>query len=72
MSEAMKLIVDGYVKLSARKALDDLNAHRRRLATELRSINGPFDLSSSIRQLEKEIEVIEEGLAKLDTCAAAC
>ena len=72
MSEAMKLIVDGYVKLSARKALDDLNAHRRRLATELRSINGPFDLSASIRQLEKEIEVIEEGLAKLDTCAAAC
>ena len=72
MSEAMKLIVDGYVKLSARKALDDLNAHRRRLATELRSINGPFDLSSSIRQLEKEIEVIEEGLAKLDTCAVAC
>jgi hypothetical protein len=72
MSEAMKLIVDGYVKLSARKALDDLEAHRRRLATELRSINGPFDLSSSIRQLEKEIEVIEEGLAKLDTCAAAC
>ena len=72
MSEAMKLIVDGYVKLSARKALDDLNAHRRRLATELRSIPGPFDLSSSIRQLEKEIEVIEEGLAKLDTCAAAC
>ena len=72
MSEAMKLIVDGYVKLSARKALDDLNAHRRRLATELRSINGPFDLSSSIRQLEKEIEVIEDGLAKLDTCAAAC
>ena len=69
MSEAMKLIVDGYVKLSARKALDDLKAH---LATELRSINGPFDLSSSIRQLEKEIEVIEEGLAKLDTCAAAC
>jgi hypothetical protein len=72
MSEAMKLIVDGYVKLSARKALDDLKAHRRRLATELRSINGPFDLSPSIRQLEKEIEVIEEGLAKLDTCAAAC
>ena len=71
MSEAMKLIVDGYVKLSARKALDDLMAHRRRLATELRSINGPFDLSSSIRQLEKEIEVIEEGLARLDTCAVA-
>jgi hypothetical protein len=71
MSEAMKLIVDGYVKLSARKALDDLKAHRCRLATELKSINGPFDLSSSIKQLEKEIEVIEEGLARLDTCAVA-
>ena len=71
MSEAMKLIVDGYVKLSARKALDDLKAHRYRLATELKSINGPFDLSSSIKQLEKEIEVIEEGLARLDTCAVA-
>ncbi|HVI63611.1 MAG TPA: hypothetical protein VM910_13650 [Bradyrhizobium sp.] len=67
----MKLIVDGYVKLSARKALDDLKAHRCRLATELKSINGPFDLSSSIKQLEKEIEVIEEGLARLDTCAVA-
>ena len=71
MSEAMKLIVDGYVKLSARKALDDLKAHRCRLATELKSINGPLDLSSSIKQLEKEIEVIEEGLARLDTCAVA-
>jgi len=71
MSEAMKLIVDGYVKLSARKALDDLKAHRCRLATELKSINGPFDLSSSIKQLGKEIEVIEEGLARLDTCAVA-
>ena len=71
MSEAMKLIVDGDVKLSARKALDDLKAHRCRLATELKSINGPFDLSSSIKQLEKEIEVIEEGLARLDTCAVA-
>jgi hypothetical protein len=40
MSEAIKLIVDGYVKLSARKGLDDLNAHLHRLASELRSLNG--------------------------------
>jgi hypothetical protein len=66
MLEAIKLIVDGYVKLSARKALDDLKAHRRRLAAELRQINGTVDLSSSIRQLETEIEIIEEGLEKLD------
>jgi hypothetical protein len=51
--------------------LEDLKAHRVRLATELKSINGPLDLSSSINQLEKEIAVIDAGLAKLNTAAAA-
>jgi hypothetical protein len=71
MSEAIKRIVDAYVKLGNRKALEDLNAHRRRLANELKSINGPFDLSTSIKQIEEEIAVIEAGLAKLNTTAAA-
>ena len=65
MSEAMKFIVDGYVKLHARKELDDLKAHRCRLAIELKSLNGPFDLTSSIKQIEREIEVVEQGLARL-------
>ena len=65
MSEAMKFIVDGYVKLCARKELDDLKAHRCRLAIELKSLNGPFDLTSSIKQIEREIEVVEQGLARL-------
>jgi hypothetical protein len=70
MSEAMKLIVDGYVKLGARKELDDLKAHRS-LATELKSRRGgALDLSSPIKQLEDEIKVIEEGLAKLARAAA--
>ena len=72
MSEAMKLIVDGYVKLGARKELDDLKAHHCRLANELRSRRGGvFDLSSSINQLDDEIVVIQEGLAKLGARAAA-
>lgn len=71
MSEAIKLIVDGYVKLRGRKALQDLRAHRYRLASELKSINSPLDLSSSIKQLEEEIAVIDAGLAKLNTAAAA-
>ena len=71
MSEAMELIVDAYSKLRARKALEDLKAHHYRLATELKSINVTLDLSFSIRQLEKEIEVIEEGLAKLNGNNAA-
>jgi hypothetical protein len=71
MSEAIERIVDHYVKSKGRKALEDLKAHRVRLATELKSINGPLDLSSSINQLEKEIAVIDAGLAKLNTAAAA-
>jgi uncharacterized protein YlxW (UPF0749 family) len=72
MSESIKLIVDGYVKLSARKELQDLRAHRQRLASELRSLNGhPFDLNSSIKQLEEEITVIDAGLARLNSAAAA-
>jgi hypothetical protein len=67
MSEAIGLIVDGYVKLSGRKALEELKAHRCRLATELKSINGPLDLGSSIKQIEEEIAVIEAGLMKLNT-----
>jgi hypothetical protein len=59
------------VKLRGRKALEDLRAHRHRLANELKSLNGPLNLSSSIKQLEEEIAVIDAGLAKLDSAAAA-
>jgi hypothetical protein len=72
MSEAMKWIVAGFVKVGSRQALNDLNAHHCRMATELKSRRGGvFDLSSPIRQLEDEIKVIEEGLAKLGTRVAA-
>jgi len=72
MSEVMKLIVDGYVKLGARKEPDDLKAHHCRMANELKSRRGGvFDLSSSIKQLDDELAVIQEGLAKLGTRAAA-
>jgi len=36
MLEAMELSIDAYVKLRVRKALEDLKAHRCRLATELK------------------------------------
>ena len=66
MSEAMKWIVDGFVKLNNRQALNDLKANHCRMATELKSrLGGVLDLSLPIRQLEKEIEVVEEGLARL-------
>jgi hypothetical protein len=66
MAEAIGLIVDTYVKLGSRKALEDLKVHRRRLATKLKSINTMLDHSSLINEIEYDIEVIEAGLAKLD------
>jgi uncharacterized small protein (DUF1192 family) len=63
--------VEGFVKLNGRKALEDLKAHRRRLADELKSLNGVLDLSSSIKLLEDEIAVIDAGRAKLNMAAAA-
>jgi hypothetical protein len=71
MSTAIELIVDGYVRLRDRKALEDVGAHRHRLATELKSINRALDLRSSIKQLEEEIAVIDAGLARLNRAAAA-
>jgi hypothetical protein len=71
MSEAIERIVGAYIKLGNRKALEDMKAHRRRLADELKSINGTLDLSSSIKQLEDEIAIIDAGLARLNTAAAA-
>ena len=47
-----------------------MRAHRYRLAAELKSLKGTFDLSSSIKLLEDDIAVIDAGLAKLNTAAA--
>ena len=37
MSEALELIVDGYVRLNDRRALAELKAHREDLISELRA-----------------------------------
>jgi len=71
MSEAMERIVDAYVKLRNRKALEDMKDHRQRLVTEIKSLHGVIDVRLSIRQLEDEIAVIDAGLAKLDAPTAA-
>jgi len=68
-AKAIDLIVEGYVKLAAREALEDLRAHRCRLAEELKSIKTVLDLSLSIRQMEDDILAIDTGLAKLNSRA---
>lgn len=79
MSKAIELIVDGYVRLNDRKALDDLRGQRRRLADnlaeacagladDLKGRTG-FDFDKTIEQLQDEIVAIEAGLARLDETA---
>jgi hypothetical protein len=72
MSEAMKLIVDGYVRLGDRQALEGLTAQHRRLLDDLKArSSGVIDISVSIGQIEREMAVIAAGLAKLNSAAAA-
>ena len=71
MPEAIERIVGAYVELGNRRALEDMKAHRHRFVIELKSLNGTFDLSSPIKQLETDIVVIDTGLAKLNTAAVA-
>ena len=68
---AMRNIVDTYVRYGNRKALDELRAHRERLIAGLKTLTGPYDISKPIALIEDEIAVIEAGLAKLDSAAAA-
>ncbi|MDH2407021.1 hypothetical protein QCM77_45500 [Bradyrhizobium sp. SSUT18] len=65
MPNAIELIVDGYVSLNDRRALDDLRMQRSKLAVDLRARTG-FDYRTTIRQIEEDIILIEAGLARLD------
>jgi len=65
MASAISQIVDGYVRLRDRGALEELQAHRRNLIEKLRSLGGPFDPSSPIKQNQEELAIIEAGIARL-------
>ena len=70
MPNAIELIVDGYVRLNNRRALDDLRMQRRKLAVDLKARTG-FDFRTTVQQIEEDIAVIETGLARLDGAAAS-
>ena len=69
MQPVMRNIVDTYVRLGNRKALDDLRASRERLIASLKTLGGGYDPSKVIAQFADEITLIEAGLAKLDKAA---
>jgi hypothetical protein len=68
MPNAIELIVDGYVSLQDRRALDDLRMQRWKLAVDLKARTG-FDFRTTVQQIEEDIIVIEAGLARLDGAA---
>ncbi|WP_407120125.1 hypothetical protein [Bradyrhizobium sp. STM 3561] len=68
MPSAIELIVDAYVSLNNRIALDDLRIQRRKLAVDLKA-RTDVDCRTTIQQIEEDIIVIEAGLAQLDGAA---
>jgi hypothetical protein len=64
LSESVKLIVDAYVSLKDRQAMEELREHRQMLRAKLQASNG-IDASSSIRLIESDLSEIEAGLARL-------
>lgn len=64
MSRSVELIVEGYVRLNDRDALEDILAHRQDLLRQLVAVTG-VDPQRSIAQVSEEITIIEAGLATL-------
>jgi hypothetical protein len=72
MSEAMKMIVDGYVRLKDRESLEQLRNHRRRLRQEIREHGDKaLDQSYSLQTFDAEVLVIEAALEKLRGLSAS-
>jgi hypothetical protein len=65
MMKTIQQIVDYYVRLMDRQALEDLKMQRWRLAVDLKSHMG-LDVSMPIRQIDEEIAKIEAGIERLN------
>jgi hypothetical protein len=64
MSQAIKLIVDGYVSLKDWMAIEELRAHRQRLRKQLeeRPLGG-IDAGPPMEVFDEELRVIETAPA---------
>ena len=66
LTKAIEGIVDAYVMLGDRQALEDLRMHRRKLALDLKGRRGSYDFSLPLGQIDEEIAIIEAGLERLN------
>jgi hypothetical protein len=66
VSEAIKLIVDGYLTLKDRSALEDMRAHRQRLRKQLQDREKSWvDVGSATRLFDEDLRVIEAAIDRL-------
>lgn len=65
MEPAIKKIVDAYVRLGNRRAIEALLMHRRRLSIDLKGRSG-YDFSRPIEQIDEEIRIIAAALHAFD------
>jgi hypothetical protein len=63
-SNAMEMIVAGYVKVKDRRALTDLLAHRLKVLLELQAV-ASIDPANTIRAVHEDLAIIEAGLEQL-------
>jgi hypothetical protein len=65
MPNALEQIVDAYVRLGNRRALEDLRMHRNKLAVDLKARHG-YDFGLLVGQIDEDIAVIQAGLDRLN------
>lgn len=64
MSQAIKLIVDGYVSLKDRMAIEEIRAHRQQLRKQLAERPpGGIDAGLTMAVFDEELRVIDAALA---------
>ena len=65
MPLAISQIVDGYVRLRDREALETLRAHRVEMLQSTRAV-AELDITRMIATLNADIEIIDAGLSRLN------
>jgi len=66
MSEAMKLIVEGYLSLKDRAALEDIRAHRQRLRKQLEDRPKNYiNVSHATELFDEELSIVEAAINRL-------
>ena len=64
MTEALKMIVDGYLSLKNRRALEEMRVHRERLRKQIEERTpGGIDAGPTMLLFEEELNVIQAALA---------